>query len=256
MPIFRSGTKIVYFAHIPKCGGSSIEDYIVARFGSVGFLDNGFTRLAKEDRWSRTSPQHIDWAALQRLVPTQIFSAVFTAVRHPVDRVVSAYHFQVDIEKSISPLVTFADWLRDQAAAFETDRFIIDNHFRPQVEFIPDDCDVFHLEHGLDAIVPYFDALAGDQDGPRFIGHVNQRGSIKGTGVAEPIVPTSSDLLLIEEIYAADFARFGYSIDRKQPDTPKPALAPTVLAASQAARAEAAKPHNRLIRRVRRKLKL
>ena len=255
MPVFRHGGKLIYFAHIPKCGGSSVEDYILERFGNIALLDNRFTAQPRDSRWSRTSPQHVDWASLQRILPAEMFSAIFTVVRHPVARVVSAYHFQVDVERAVSPQVTFADWLRDQAAALEADRFILDNHFRPQVDFIPADARVFHLEHGLDAIVPYLDALAGDRTGPRFIGHTNQRRGGKAARV-EPVRPSPADLTLIAQIYAADFARFGYTPGNRQPEATRPVIAAEDLAACAAGRSAAARPINRLATRVRRKLRL
>ena len=132
-----------------------------ARFKTVGFYDPDMHQTPPARRWSRTSPQHVDWASLQRLLPAELLDEVFTVVRHPVSRIVSAYHFQVEVEKAVAPDTSLSDWLAAQARAFEADPFTIDNHFRPQVDFIPEGgCRVFHLEHGLEAIVPYLDGIA------------------------------------------------------------------------------------------------
>ena len=254
MPIFRYGGGVAYFAHIPKCGGSSVEDYIVERFGGIWLHDNTFSAREPARRWSRTSAQHIDWASLQQMLPVADFDAVFAVVRHPAARLASDFHFQIDVEKSTPAGTPFSAWLREQAAAFASDRFILDNHFRPQADFIPEDCKIFHLEHGLDAIVPYLDALAGNQDGPRFIGHANRRGSNTRVARVEAVMPDAADLALIREIHAADFDRFGYVPGRKKPDAPEPALDGAFLDASRHARARASRPASRLARRVRRKL--
>ncbi len=98
MPVFKIGGKLCYFAHIPKCGGSSVAAYLKERVGPVGC----FAPLKWHDgaeRWSRPSPQHIDWASLQHLLPEAMLDAVFAVVRHPVARIVSAYHFGPVAEK-------------------------------------------------------------------------------------------------------------------------------------------------------------
>ena len=42
MPLFRIDNCVGYFAHIPKCGGSSVEHYLRAVCESVVFIDNDF----------------------------------------------------------------------------------------------------------------------------------------------------------------------------------------------------------------------
>lgn len=248
MPFFRAGERVVYFVHVPKCGGTSVEEYLQSRFGPVAFLNNRFMDLPEAARWSRTSPQHIDRETLAQLFPDGFFDAAFAVVRHPVARILSTYHFQVAVEKRVPPGLAFADWLRQQVAARERDPFLIDNHFRPQMDFLPEGCAIFHLEHGLDALVPFLDALAGSEDGARFIGHVNRREA----GRSREAVPRAEDLALIAEIYAADFAGLGYLPDQKLPARPKPVLAADFLARNARARARAARPLNRLAARIRR----
>jgi hypothetical protein len=94
MPIFKAGGKLVYYAHVPKCGGSAVGWYLTERFGPIAFEDRNHTRHDAKTQWSRTSPQHIDRVSLGRLFPEGFFDAAFTIVRHPVARLVSAYHFQ------------------------------------------------------------------------------------------------------------------------------------------------------------------
>lgn len=255
MAVFRAGGRLFYFAHVPKCGGSSIEEYLKARFGPIGMLDDHFSSIPAPQRWSRTSPQHIDWTSLQRLLPAAFFDDVFAVVRHPVSRIVSSYQFQVEVEKSISPEVHFSDWLHDNAEAFEENKFISDNHFRPQADLVPENGTVFHLEHGLDAVVPYLDAVTGSADGPRFIGHVNQRGSSRKRSRSAEVTPTSSDMALIRDLYAVDFTRFGYVPESKLPDRPAPGLDDDYVKIRDRASAKAGTQLNRVISRVRRKLR-
>lgn len=252
MPIFKAGSKLVYFAHVPKCGGTSIENYLQDRFGPIAFLDRDFSRRNAARHWSRTSPQHIDWESLERLFPRSFFDAVFAVVRHPVARVVSAYKFQQAVERSVSTEVPFAEWLHKQAQAWRRDPFVVDNHIRPQADFVPADCDIFHLEHGLDAIIPYLDRLAGVVAGPRRTSHVRP-GDRSNTERSATIAIGPAELALIDEIYARDFGRFRYRRDEKMPTAPRPVPDCEFLAENAATRARDARPLNRLAARVKRR---
>lgn len=251
MPVVRIGAQLVYYAHVPKCGGTSVEDYLRDRFGPLGFLNRGFTALPAARRWSATSPQHIDWASLAQIFPPDYFAASFAVVRHPVARAFSAWQFQAQVEKAASPDLAFADWLRQQAEFVHENPFLADNHLRPQGDFIGEECTIFHLEHGLEAIIPWLDQLAGNQDGPRAMAHSNKGDA----GIGAKLAPSSADIALIEEIYAGDFARFGYLPGQKLPLAPKPVLGPDFLAQAAAARAHSGRLIARTKARIKRRLR-
>ncbi len=252
MPIFRIGEKLCSFAHAPKCGGRSVEAYLKERFRPVGFLDNAFMWHEKAERWSRTSPQHVDWVSLQFLLPEAMLDVVFAVVRHPVARIVSAYHFQIEVGRTAPCTITFSNWLKHQLERRETDPFTADNHVRPQIDFMPENCTVFHLEHGLDAIVPYLDGLAGGPSGPRAIGPVNKRSSKGRKGPEVEQTPGAADMALIREIYARDFERFGYDPEHPEPAGPKPALHADYIAARDAELARTSRLLHRTTARIRR----
>lgn len=233
MPIIRAGTRLVFYAHVPKCGGSAVQDYLHARFGSLAFEDRQHLAQPETHRWTATSPQHVDVASLNRLFPEGFFDAAFTIVRHPVARLVSAYHFQLEVERTIAPETGFSAWLDHIAQARETTPFAYDNHIRPMTELVPDGAQVFHLEHGLDALVPWLDMITGDNVGPRAVGRSNERGAHGGGGGAR-VVPTPEDLARIEALHGADLTRFGYEIDSRAPLSPAPVLSPKAIAARDA----------------------
>ncbi|MBD3624759.1 MAG: sulfotransferase family 2 domain-containing protein [Rhodobacteraceae bacterium] len=256
MPFFRAGPGIYFFAHVPKCAGSSVEDYLRDRFGRPGFVDNRFVQRPEAERWTRTSPQHADWATVERLFGPDFFDGAFAVVRHPLSRAVSAYHFQVEVEKTAPAGIGFGDWLQEMRARQAREPFAIDNHFRPQVDFLPPGCALFHLEHGVDALVPYLDRLTGTTGGPRAIGHANRRGGGSGGGKDRgKAAPDPAAVALVAEIYAEDFRRLGYRPDSPDPAAAPPALDPRSVAEAAADRARSARPDRRLVARVRRKVR-
>ncbi|MCB2130208.1 MAG: sulfotransferase family 2 domain-containing protein [Rhodobacteraceae bacterium] len=209
MPIFRVGDKLHYYAHVPKCGGSSVEAYLKARFGPLAFLNTRFLDLPEASRWTKSSPQHLPFADLARLIPPGWIASSFAVVRHPVNRLVSAFQYQVEVEGTVAALWSidefFDDWLNTGGA----EPFRYDNHLRPQSEIVPEGATVFRLEDGLGAIVPHLDTLAGNSDGPRAIPKENVRK--KGMGPdAERMKPSPETLTRIADYYAEDFRRFGY----------------------------------------------
>ncbi|MGV6849197.1 MAG: sulfotransferase family 2 domain-containing protein [Marinibacterium sp.] len=256
MPFFKIDRQLVYYAHVPKCGGSSIANYLRDRFGALAFYNTGFHDLPETARWTRSSPQHVDAASLAALIPAEFFSAAFAFVRHPVARVISSYHFQAEVEGLIDETTGFSDWLAglaDRADREGGDPFAFDNHVRPMSDIVPDGATVFHMEHGVDQLIPWLDRLAGQADGPRAIPPENIRGQY--TKDTRPdVVPTPDDLGLIERIYAADFDRFGYRISDKAPLAPPPDLDPGFVADRDRALAAASRPIGQLRRKIRRKL--
>jgi hypothetical protein len=209
MPVFRIGDKLHYYAHVPKCGGSSVEACLKARFGTLAFLDTRFLEVPEAGRWTTSSPQHLPWAAFTRLVPADLIASSFAVVRHPVKRLVSAFQYQVEVEGTVAPLWSIDEWFDDWLARAAAEPFLYDNHLCPQSAIVPPDATVFRLEDGLDAIVPHLDLLAGNRDGPRAIPAENVRK--KGMGPdAERLKPSSETLARVAQFYAEDFARFGY----------------------------------------------
>lgn len=216
MPIFKTDGKVLYYAHVPKCGGSSVNRYLNDRFGAAAFVVSKFNQQAAAHRWSKTSPQHVDAATLARLFPAGFFDASFTIVRHPVARLVSAYHFHKEVERTIPEPCSFSEWLEDLEARHAADPFYLDNHTRPMADIVPNEAVVFHLELGLAPLIGWLDALLGKSGGPRDIAEVNKRGA-HGAPTTPRVTPTEADLALIARRYDADFRRFGYRIDQKLP---------------------------------------
>lgn len=253
MPIIRAAQALIFFAHVPKCGGSSVQDYLRDRFGPLAFEYRGYYSIPERERWSKTSPQHIDNISRDRMFPPGFFDASFAIVRHPVARLVSAYHFQMEVEKSLPEGLEFSTWLEGLPKLREENPFAYDNHVRPMDEIVPPEAKIFYLEHGLDTLVPWFDEVTGEKKGPRAIRHANKRGAYQKVST-QKASPSAADLQLIQELYAADFARFGYTVDSKAPAEPAPELSAELIRERDAQHRRYQRLDQRLARRVSKKL--
>lgn len=256
MPMVKAGTQLIFYAHVPKCGGSSVSKYLSDRFGPVAFNDKRHLRYDPQSQWTRSSPQHLDAKNLARLFPPGFLDAVFTIVRHPVGRLISAYHFQLEYEGRIPSQGGFSDWLAELPGRLAEDPFIYDNHFRPMSDFVPKGAKVFHLEHGLDALVPWFDEMTGTQAPPRAIPVTNKRGRSIGRRAPPLVTPTDREVEQIIKLYAEDFRRFGYEADSRMPLAPPPVLSAELVSQRDAERAERARRSRRSVRRMVRKIGL
>lgn len=254
MPFFKAADRLVYYAHVPKCGGSAIAYYLEDRFGTLGFYDNSYhKKRSKNTAWTATSPQHVDAETLESLLPSEFFDAMFAVVRHPVPRTVSTYHFQREVENRIPADLSFSDWL----TTLETDGFEMfkyDNHVLPMDLLVPQGAMIFHLEHGLDSLVVWLDLLTDDKSGPRVIMSENARGAFVPIK-SEKVTPTLEDIACIGRIYAADFARFGYRPNQLEPERPAPVLSADFMTERDRSFKALQHPFNRFRQRLRRRLR-
>lgn len=213
--------------------------YLEERFGSVAFHDGRMHFLPESKWWSRSSPQHIDVATLERIFPRNFFDASFAFVRHPVSRLVSAYHFQQDIERSVPPDMTLLEWLDSITQARKADPYVFDNHVRPMNELVPADAKIFRLEEGTAPFIEWLDELTENHDGPREFPKVNEQGARKNRK-APKTKPTEEEVERILDLYRVDFDRFGYSGERETLNT--------IQTPSHSSASKTASPLKRLLR--------
>lgn len=211
MPIIRHGGQVIHFAHVPKCAGTAVVRYITNRTGPMAFWDSRFFEQPERDRWTKSSPQHVPAAILERLFPPHFFDARFAVVRHPADRLAAVYLFQTEKEGSVSPETSFEDWLRALPDLPRDQPFLYDNHTRPMVDFVPPEARVFRMEDGLDRVQAWIDTTLGldpDPDHPQ-IPRINTRYRRLGGKVVKFDISTEARML-VERLFAQDYERFGY----------------------------------------------
>lgn len=218
MPSLTLDGRLIWFAHCPKAGGTSIEQFMVARWGNaVGHLHWGWDRWWLGGGWRvadpPNSPQHLIWEDALRHLPRPP-DTVFAVIRDPVDRMASEYRWQRRgrrgrrLGRALAHL-PFPLWLRLMLALAHCHPHAFDNHLRPQSDFIPEGTHLFRLEDGLEPVLTWL-AAETKLEAPPEIPHALPGGARTPTG--------PGDAARIAAAHQVDYARFGYP----QPDGPLP----------------------------------
>jgi hypothetical protein len=145
MPVFHRGELKVLYIHVPRTGGTSIELFFEKNGFKTEYLDRGQTSDTL-NRVRTCSPQHMDADILKKIFKISAFSYIFMTVRHPLERLLSAYRFRASQEKSIPDLTT---WTGTMLRAYADNPYVLDNHIRPQSDFWVHGCEVFRQEIGF-----------------------------------------------------------------------------------------------------------
>ena len=140
---------------------------------------------------------------------------VFSVVRDPVQRMVSEYHYQQAERngtwrgKCLASL-SFSSWLRVMLHLYKRNPYAYDNHFRPQVSFMPEEVIIFRLEEGLAPVGHWLEHTTGQSLRISSFPRVLQSQSHRTCQIH------AQDIALITALYAADYSRFGYPVPEAQ----------------------------------------
>ncbi len=197
MPILKTKDKTILYIHIPKCGGTSIEGWL-EQYGVIALLDRKHS-----DVYSKCSPQHIHAEVLEKFFCKEYFDYVFIIVRNPYSRIISEYNMRRTFGNNKQ--ISFSDWLKNAISSYKKNPWYLDNHLRPQSDFICFDCDVFKLEDDISRLSAKFSLLLNQSVAP--VPH-----SFKNTSPFSINELNDDDRNMIAEMYAEDFSRFGYTL--------------------------------------------
>lgn len=194
MPLFRVGGKLVHFVHIPKTGGTSVVNF----FKPLGPI---FLHHPYRQQQLNCPPQHFHRAMFETVIPPNGCDYTFTIVRHPFDRIVSEYRWDKRRRHAVPP---FFVWWSECRRAYRRDQLFLQNHIRPQIEFLSPGIKVFRFEQGLQGII---DLVCADLRVP--------------SGAVPHIFRSPTDFVTVDPrsresvtaFYAKDFAELGYDAD-------------------------------------------
>ncbi|MBO9357378.1 hypothetical protein GG851_25570 [Bordetella petrii] len=197
MPFIEHNGRRVLFIHIPKAGGTSVEAWMKT-IAPLRLFSMGIPAI------SRCTPQHYRAQDIRNLLGEGYFDYIFTIVRNPYERIESEYRMRAQLAKESfwKGLPDFSPWLEMHLEQQKRDKFVLDNHLRPQWEFVSNDVEVFHMEEGLEAPLAKVAGIL-EVDPPKQPPHElkSKRRKITWDHV---------DRIRVQEHYARDFTQFEY----------------------------------------------
>ena len=102
----------------------------------------------------------------------------------------------------------FSSWLIDRISQVRRNPFFLDNHLRPQIEFIDSDVSIFRFEEGLEIVIEEVSRILGIDEITNL-----QR---KNVGAKQKIEWSVDALNCINDYYRSDFEEFGYPNKKKK----------------------------------------
>lgn len=197
MPLYRIDQHLLFFVHIPKTGGTSIEQALEA-LGTVA--------LRKKAKDTSAPAQHFHAEIYRTLVPAAFYDCGFTVCRNPYARLISEYRYQDSHEKTKGR--GFDDWVTRAFSTYEKNPYVHHNHIRPQIEFLDPSVEVFRFENGL---LPALSSALSRIGKPAPSALPHEKKFEKS-----PIFVKAATVKKIQAFYAEDFSALQYSMDPAQ----------------------------------------
>lgn len=205
MPTFKKDGRRLLFIHVPKAGGTTIERRLERAGWSMGFRATGAT----DDHFGlrRVSPQHYHGAILPEILRLGRFDVIFMLVRDPLARFRSEYaHRNKEPGQGKAELVS--TWADDYLARYQRDPYVLDNHLRPQHEFLVPNTQVYRLEDGIETMLADLNGRFG-VGVPTAVGR-RMDSNVEGRLGSRDVELTDELTERLRAMYAADYETFGY----------------------------------------------
>lgn len=191
MPLYKIQDKLIFFVHIPKTGGTSVERAL----SSLGKVS-----IDKKIEGFPTPSQHFHAEIYNKLIPSDFYDLGFAIVRNPYTRLISEYRHKFSRDKNKK--LNFDAWIKKSFSDYKNNSYIHHNHIRPQIEFLLPTLTVFKFEDGMQMCVNEITKYCGIKDQVT----LTREKLFKKT----PLNAKRKTFELAAKFYANDFANLAY----------------------------------------------
>jgi hypothetical protein len=200
MPFVRYKDRNVLFIHIPRTGGTAVDRWL-NELGELKLFNHSLPAFSK------VTPQHLRINDVEELFGGSFFDYAFTIVRNPFDRIASEYRMRCNLGLNIhwQGPPRFPTWLENALEVYRKNPFHLDNHLRPQWEFVSARLGIFRHEDGLATVL---ERVAGDIGAPRPGALAPKLARDEGAATVHFDVAETARVL---DVYGRDFETFGYA---------------------------------------------
>lgn len=202
MPVAVINSRRVLFIHIPKTGGTSLTRWMQS---------HGRVRLHADQRPNGlfVSPQHLTYADVDTMWGCDYFDYLFTIVRNPFHRMESEFKMRNKLRGKgfFGGQLNFSSWLERSIMDARANLNHMDNHLRPQWQFVSDRLRIFRFEDGMDNILAQLSADLGIAP-PALVPH-----ELATADDAYAFPWDRADILRMRDFYALDFETFDYDVE-------------------------------------------
>lgn len=204
MSFYTKNNKTIFFSHIPKTGGTSIDAYL---------CEGNY----KKTFWGVTKPaslhhRHAKDEFLLKEKNKYNIIYQFTVVRDPIERFISEF-FMRQSDYGYRSSEDFHIFVVKMINNYKTDQFTNDNHIRPQKEFIHEGMDIFKFGEWKNLI----DRLKSlDNDMPNYLKHTNHINDSLGCKNSKDHIKKLGWVLkketidIIKKFYEIDYESFSF----------------------------------------------
>lgn len=215
MPVFAKDDRRILFIHIPKTGGSSVTKHFADSGWDVSYLDKSSISDPQSANYLRKiSPQHMHAEHLNNIFNLSKFDFIFSIVRHPVSRLKSEFAFRnPNVKQNELSADLVNAWWESELKKYKKNKNHLDNHLRPQVEFLTKASAIFKLENGLSKIFELERSLStSNVKNANF--ELKENKKVNSSVYSSEEVPIASKTIRsLKRLYRKDFMTFNYKYE-------------------------------------------